>query len=219
MKKMTKNLMAVLMIAMLAVVCISSALAEDVYSVETPNFETWDYSFCNINAFGDDPGVGMLNIQSWGNKKLALGDDGTCDGVGCTWKITLSVDETAYTLKAIATIVGAGDVYEGTGEFTYTFKGAYEAAENSFILGEPTYVAVDLTGDFTRLSDGSDFADYIHSAPASVTCENEDNGAEASASKNKIVTSLLNSTVFGGATFVVDGNEIISVEDINFPVI
>ena len=219
MKKMAKKLVAMLMVAMLAVACVGTALAEDVYSVETENFETWDYSFCNINAFGDDPGVGMLNIQSWGNKKLALGDDGTCDGVGCTWKITLSVDGTEYTLKAIATIVGAGDVYAGTGEFTYTFNGAYEAADNAFILGEPTYVAVDLTGDFTRLSDGSDFADYIPSAPASVTCENEDGGAEASAWKNKIVPSLLTSTVFGGATIVVDGSEIVSVDDINFPVI
>ena len=63
-----------------------------VYTATTDNFESWDYSFTNINAFGDTAGVGMLNIQSWGNKKLALGDDGTCDGVGCSWTIQLDVD-------------------------------------------------------------------------------------------------------------------------------
>ena len=134
MKKMAKKLVAMLMAAMLAVACVGAALAEDTYSVETENFETWDYSFCNINAFGDDPGVGMLNIQSWGNKKLALGDDGTCDGVGCTWKITLSVDGTEYTLKTIATIVGVATFYA---QFSLNPKGKNQI---SVCLGTACYV-------------------------------------------------------------------------------
>ena len=104
-KKVISTLLATAMVATLLAGCGSSAApaaeasaepaateeaAESgVYTVETDNFESWDYSFVNINAFGDTAGVGMLNIQSWGNKKLALGDDGTCDGVGCKWTIKL----------------------------------------------------------------------------------------------------------------------------------
>lgn len=190
-----------------------------VYTVTTDNFESWDYSFTNINAFGDTPGVGMLNIQSWGNKKLALGDDGTCDGVGCSWTIQLEVDGTAYTLSTIAHIVGAGDVYEGEGEFTYKFTGTCEKTDDGYKLAAPEYVQVSLTGDFTRLTDGTDFADYIPTAPVTLDSNDADDCDAANSFKNKIVPSYLVSTVFGGATFHVSGSEIVSVTDIDFPVV
>lgn len=194
-----------------------AAAESDTYTVDIDNFETWDYSFVNINAFGDTPGVGMINIQSWGNKKLALGSDGTCDGEGCSWTIQLDVDGNEYALYTIAHIVGAGDVYEGSGDFTYKFIGTCEAADDGYVLDAPTDVEVSLTGDFTRLSDGSDFADYIPSAPASVTSNDADDSEAAAAFGGKVVPSYLVSTVFGGGIFHVDGNEIVSVTDINFP--
>lgn len=194
-------------------------VAGGVYTVKTDNFESWDYSFTNINAFGDTPGVGMLNIQSWGNKKLALGDDGTCDGVGCSWTIQLEVEDTNYTLSTIAHIVGAGDVYDGEGDFTYTFTGTCEAVDGGYKLSAPEYVQVSLTGDFTRLSDGSDFADYIPTAPVTLDSNDADDCDAANSFKNKIVPSYLVSTVFGGATFLVEGSEIVEVTDIDFPVV
>lgn len=190
-----------------------------VYTVTTDNFESWDYSFTNINAFGDTAGVGMLNIQSWGNKKLALGDDGTCDGVGCSWTIKLEVDGTDYTLSTIAHIVGAGDVYEGEGDFTYKFTGSCEEVDDGYKLAAPDRVEVILDGGFTRLSDGSDFADYIPSAPVTITSDDADDCEAAASFKEKIVPSYLVDTVFGGATFHVDGAEITSVTDIDFPVV
>lgn len=189
------------------------------FTATTDNFESWDYSFTNINAFGDEAGVGMLNIQSWGNKKLALGGDGTCDGEGCTWTIQLDVDGDKYTLSTIAHIKGAGDVYSGEGDFTYKFMGSCSAVDGGFKLAAPEMVEVSLTGDFTRLSDGSDFADYIPSAPVSLTSNDADDCDAAAAFKNKIVPSYLVSTVFGGATFQVSGSEIVSVTDIDFPVV
>lgn len=193
--------------------------AGGVYTVTTDNFESWDYSFTNINAFGDTAGVGMLNIQSWGNKKLALGDDGTCDGVGCSWTIKLEVDGTDYALYTTAHIVGAGDVYDGEGDFTYKFTGSCEEVDDGYKLAAPDRVEVTLDGGFTRLSDGSDFADYIPSAPVTITSDDADDCEAANSFKNKIVPSYLASTVFGGATFHVDGTEITSVTDIDFPVV
>lgn len=189
------------------------------FTTTTDNFESWDYSFTNINAFGDTAGVGMLNIQSWGNKKLALGDDGTCDGEGCSWTIQLEVDGANYTLSTIAHIKGAGDIYDGEGDFAYHFMGACEAVEGGYKLSAPTEVTVTLDGGFTRLSDGSDFADYIPSAPVTISSNDADDCEAANSFKNKIVPSYLVSTVFGGATFHVEGSEITSVTDIDFPVV
>lgn len=195
------------------------AAAGGTFTTTTDNFESWDYSFTNINAFGDTAGVGMLNIQSWGNKKLALGDDGTCDGVGCSWTIQLDVDGGNYTLSTIAHIKGAGDVYDGEGDFTYKFIGTCEAVDGGYKLAAPTEVEVSLDGGFTRLTDGTDFADYIPSAPVTIGSKDADDCEAANSFKNKIVPSYLVSTVFGGATFHVNGSEITEVVDIDFPAV
>lgn len=185
------------------------------YSTTFDNIETWDYSFVNINAFGDEAGVGMINLNSWGNKKLKLGTNGTCDGEGCKWTCTLEAKDSAYTLTLSAHLVGAGDVYSGEGDFAYIFQGSYTGASPAYVLAAPTYVKVDLTGTFKCIGDKTEFANYIPDAPWHLDSKGD---GDAAATK-KVVADKLVSTVFGGATFNVSGTSISSVTDINYPVV
>lgn len=182
------------------------------YTTTFDNIETWDYCCVSINAFGDTAGVGMININSWGNKKLKLSDAGTCDGEGCSWTCELKVEDTAYTLSFIAHLVGDDATYAGEGDFTYMFQGTCSSVSGGYKLEAPTYAKVTLTGNFKRLTDGSDFADYIPSAPFSI----DSNGAGDSEDtvNGKIVADYLLTTVFRGATFSVSGSSITEVTDV-----
>lgn len=185
------------------------------YTATFPNIETWDYSFVNINSFGQEAGVGMINLNSWGNKKLKLGDDGTCDGVGCNWTLTFTPSDTTYTFALTAHLIGAGDVYSGEGDFAYTFTGTETVGTDSYVLSAPTYVKVTLTGDITCIGDKTDFANYLPDAPYSVDSNGE---GDVDACK-KIVPEKLIPTIFGGATFNVADGAVTSVTDITFPTI
>jgi hypothetical protein len=196
----------------------SVAPAVKEFSITLPaGLQDWDYCFVTVNAFGDDPGVGMINIDNWGNKKLKLGTNGVCAGTGSIWTISLNVkDASTYELDLSSKIIGDDVAYSKSGVFSYSFKGPYTSSvSNNFALAAPTYCKVSLTGEFTRLTDGSDFADYIPSAPWNVDSCTADTDASVTAIKSKVLPSLLLTSVFSGATFVVEGETISSVIDID----
>ncbi|MGN0814658.1 MAG: hypothetical protein ACI4MH_05455 [Candidatus Coproplasma sp.] len=222
MKRLGKILTAVISVITTVVLCAVFAACGATTKFSTKldaGLQDWDYCFVSVNAFGDDPGVGMLNIDNWGNKKLKLGTDGVCAGTGSVWTITLDVeDSSTYKLTLSSHITGDGVSYDKEGDFSYTFEGSYTKKDNSYVLAQPTYCKVELTGEFTRLTDGSDFADYIPSAPWSIDSNTSDDAdsvkSTESGIKGKILPSKLCNTVFLGATFNVDGTSIVSVTDI-----
>ncbi len=221
MNKLGKIMSAVTIAVLTVVMCIAFAACGDgdaeakSYSTTFDNIESWDYSFVHINSFGEEAGVGMININSWGNKKLALGDGGTCDGVGCKWTCTLDVEDTAYTLTLTAHIKGAGEEYTGEGDFSYTFQGTCEAVTGGYKVSQPTYVKVALTGTIEKHADS--FANYIPNAPWSLDSDTADDADSVTAVNNKVVPSMLCSTILNSATFVVNGSSITEVKDITLP--
>lgn len=215
MKRISKTLTAIASMALVAVMSfmIAACGGAKTYTATCDNIESWDYTFVSINAFGDTAGVGMINLNSWGNKKLKLGSDNTCAGEGCSWTIQLDVDGSEYTLSLIAHLVGAGADYSGEGDFTYLFQGACESVSGGYKLAAPTYAKVSLEGDFKLVGDATDFANYIPTAPASIDSTGATSG-NWEMFKGKVVAEYLLTTVFRGATFNVSGDSITSVTDV-----
>jgi hypothetical protein len=223
MKKIGKILSAAIIAVLTVVMCFAFAAcggdsgdSKKTYSTTFDNIESWDYSFIHINSFGETAGVGMININSWGNKKLELGEGGTCDGVGCKWTLNLEVEDTAYSLYFIAHVKGAGTDYTGEGDFTYLFQGTCESVTGGYKLATPTYAKVTITGTLVN-NDSSSFANYIPSAPWEVDSKTADDAEAVTKVKSKVTPSKLCSTVLNTATIVVSGNKITEVKDITLP--
>ena len=100
------------------------------YSVDVDGaLASWEYNFVNIGVFGDEH-WGMINLEDWGNKKLALGSDNTCIGTGCKWTVKLDTTGEEYKLYIIGHLKGNGTVYKGEGDYTYMFQGAYSSVSD-----------------------------------------------------------------------------------------
>lgn len=234
MKRLGKILSSIVIGILTLVMCVAfSACGEKseegnkVYSVNVDGaLASWTYNFVNIGVFGDEH-WGMINIEDWGNKKLALGPDNTCVGTGCKWSVKLDVSGEQYKLYIIAHIKGNGTVYQGEGDYTYMFQGPYSSVSDGYKLEAPTYVEVSLTEGFELITEGYDFADYIPTGPWKidstmsdtdefvVTNNNNSNGTKGL--QDKLWPSVLVGTVFGGATFHVSGDKIVSVTDVTLP--
>lgn len=212
-KILTAVAAAVLAVAMGVMFAACGGTKSSSYTATTDNIEAWDYTCVSINAFGDEAGVGMINLNSWGAKKLQLGSDGTCAGVGCSWTIKLDVEGDAYTLSFIAHLVGAGSDYTGEGDLAYIFEGTCTSVDGGYKLAAPTYAKATLDGSLTLAGDETDFANYIPTAPA-VIDSNGDNTGNWEGFKGKIASDKLLTTIFLGATFKVSGESITEVTDI-----
>lgn len=211
MKKVLAAILTVALVVVMGVALAACGGGSSTYTVDFDNIETWDYCPVTFNQYGDDAGVGMININSWGNKKLKLGADGTCSGVGATWTCTLIIED-GYDLAFTCHLIAAdGNGYSGTGDLTYRFTGSYTEVTGGYTLAAPTYAEVTLTGTFTRAS-AEDFADYIPSAPWSMNSNDSDDCEAATLCKKKALPSKLLTTIFKGATFKVSGSSISSVE-------
>ena len=198
------------------------------YSIDLDGkLSEWEYVFVNIGVFGDEH-WGMINIEDWGNKKLALNEEtGECIGVGCKWTIQLDVEDGNYELSIIAHLKGDDITYQGTGDYVYLYKGEYEAVKGGYKLGLPTYGEVSLTEGFALITTGYDFADYIPTGPWKIDSTMSDDAEFVKASNNnslgttglqdKLWPSVLLDSVFGGATFMVSGSKIVSVVDVELP--
>lgn len=213
MKRINKFLTAFLVAAMALVLSLAALTGcgseKKTYSVEFDNLIEWDYCFVTINYFGETEGVGMVNLDMWGRKKLKQDSTGEIAGTGLSWTVTLTVDGSEYVLDIIAHLVCAGGDYRGSGDLTYEFTGKYTEVEGGYKLEKPTYILVTQDGDIT-ISDeqkADDFAMSLNESP--FMCDSEGNGEDS----RKIIGSRLD-TVFFGATFMVEGDSIISVEDI-----
>lgn len=219
MKKFSKVLTVVCALALavaigvLATACGSKA---GTYSTTFNSVTEWSCSPFTVNAYGDEAGVGLLNLDNWGDKKLKLGADGHCVGTGLTYTCTLDVDgEGAYTLTLTAHLIGAGADYTGEGDFSYAFTGTYEEVETGYKLAAPTACTVSITGTFAN-TNTEDLANYIPSAPWTLSNTDADDSDAAKSAKNKVVPSKLLTTIFKGATFVVEGEAIKDVTDITY---
>lgn len=179
------------------------------YTAECDSLSAWDYNFVSINAFGDEAGVGLMNLDNWGDKKLKLGSDGHCVGEGLTYTISLDVDgEGAYTLDIIMHIIGDGNDYSGSGDFTYSFQGTYEEVDGGYKLSAPTYLLCTCTGSLVNNAPGG--ANYLPSSGYSY----DSNGVGDASGCTRVVKEHMLTTIFKGATFKVSGTEITEVTDI-----
>lgn len=210
MKKLTALFLALIM--MMSVAMIAHA-EPAVYSVEFDSLTEWDYCFVAVNAFSDEAGVGMVNLDNWGMKKLKLDENGNLAGTGLKWTLNLAVENGEYVLDLIAHIIGAGSDYMGEGDLTYEFKGEYTDTEGGYILAQPTYVLVTVDGNITCSETQKGDDAFSMSVPESgFSVDSEGNGEDG----RKIIGSKLIDTVFGGATFYVEGDAIVSIDDIEW---
>lgn len=232
MKRVGKWISVLVTWALTVIMCVAFASCggekETSFSVDVDGaLASWEYNFVNIGVFGDEH-WGMINIEDWGNKKLALGSDNTCVGTGCKWTVKLDVsDGQKYSLYIVAHLKGNGTVYEGEGDYTYMFQGAYEEVSGGYKLAAPTYVKVSLTEGFNLIAEQYDFANYIPTGPWEIDSNTSDEDSFVKANNNptagttglqdKLWPSVLVGTVFGGATFNVSGNQIVSVTDVTLP--
>lgn len=89
-----KKLSAILSLVLVLTMCFTlTAFAEpEVYTVDFDSLTEWDYCFVAVNSFGDEAGVGMVNLDNWGMKKLQLDADGNLAGAGLSYTLNLTVD-------------------------------------------------------------------------------------------------------------------------------
>ncbi|MDO5378690.1 MAG: hypothetical protein Q4G52_10185 [Clostridia bacterium] len=210
---MKKLAVLCLALVMLMSIALTANAEPATYTVAFDSLTEWDYCFVAVNAFGDEAGVGMVNLDNWGMKKLKLDENGNLAGTGLSYTLNLTVDGEAYTLDLIAHIIGAGSDYMGEGDLTYRFQGACSDVEGGYKLEQPTYVLVTVDGDITcsDVQKGDDA--FSMSVPESgFSVDSDGNGEDG----NKIIGSKLVDTVFGGATFFVEGSEIVSIDDIEW---
>lgn len=208
-----KKLSAILSLVLVLTMCFTlTAFAEpEVYTVDFDSLTEWDYCFVAVNSFGDEAGVGMVNLDNWGMKKLQLDADGNLAGAGLSYTLNLTVDGDAYTLDLIAHIIGAGADYMGAGDLTYSFQGTCEAVDGGYKLAQPTYVLVTVDGDIT-CSEEQKGMDSMSVPESGFSVDSEGNGEDG----KKIIGSKLIDTVFGGATFYVSDGVIESIDDIEW---
>lgn len=232
MKKFGKLLSGVVIAVLTLVMSVAFAACggskEEKYTIAVEGaLRSWQYNFVNISEFGDEH-WGMINLEDWGNKKLALNADNNCIGTGCAWRVELVVNEGEYKLYTIAHLTGNGTVYAGEGDYTYMFQGTCSAVSGGYKLEAPTYVEVSLSEGFNLIYEGPyDFANYIPSGPWKIDSTMSDDAefvkslndstAGTTGLNDKLWPSVLVPTVFGGATFKVSGDKITSVVDVTLP--
>lgn len=208
MKKFAVLCLALVMLMSIALVANAESAT---YSVEFDSLTEWDYCFVAVNAFGDEAGVGMVNLDNWGMKKLQLDENGNLAGTGLKYTLNLTVEDEAYTLDLIAHIIGAGADYMGEGDLTYSFQGTCSAVDGGYTLAQPTYVLVTVDGNIT-CSESQKESSSMSVPESGFSVDSEGNGEDGL----KIIGSKLVDTVFGGATFFVEGSEIVSIDDIEW---
>lgn len=188
-------------------------------TVFTTTFDSYgesDYAdVFHANSYGEAKGVGMVNLDNWGDKKLTLNDEGHCVGEGLKYTLTLDVsDASAYVLTLAMNLIGNGaaDAYTGEGVLSYIFNGSYTVSNGDYVLGEPTSVRVTMTGTLKNNAP-TDFANYLPDAPFEMDNTSTLGDDVGIPIKNSFKPEYLIPTIFGGATFQVSGSEISGVYD------